>query len=413
MMRQAPRTSLGVALLGLGTVGRAVVELLVQNRAIVAQRTGCELRPVAALVRDPGGQQQTAAPEMRMTASIGDIVADQRVDLVVEAMGGLEPARSYVLHALSAGKSVVTANKQLLATAGAELFAAARRCGVDILFEATVCSGLPVLRVVRDGCAGDQILRLEGVLNGTTNHVLSHMEQGVPLDQAVLAAQAAGYAEADASNDLEGLDARWKLAILASLAFGRRVSPEHISVRGLRGITPQDLCLGKTMALRLKLLAVAARRQDGTIEARVEPCFLVRSHPLASLEGAENGVVLDTAAAGRIVMCGPGAGGPTAAAAVVADLITAAQNRILGVTSSACRCTGAATVSRLPVSPVRYWIRATKPCIERLIASGIALEDTLAAGDEIAVMTCRTTADQLAAACGDTPAQAIAVAGEA
>lgn len=319
-----PTPVLGVGLLGLGTVGRAVVHLLHDNEAGITQRAGAQLRPVAALVRDPAAPREGVPPGVRLVGRSEEITANDSVDLVVEAMGGMEPARRYVLDSLTAGKPVITANKQLIAVAGAELAEAARQSGAEILYEATVCSGLPVLRAVRDGCAGDRIIRLEGVLNGTTNYVLSQMEQGAALDEAVTAAQAAGYAEADASADLDGLDAQWKLAILASLAFGCWVHPDEVSVRGIAGTTPEGLAQLKTQGLRLKLLAVAERTHGGCVRARVEPTCLESGHPLAALDGVDNGLVVEAEAAGRIVMTGPGAGGPTAAAAIVADLIAVA-----------------------------------------------------------------------------------------
>lgn len=367
------RQQLGVAVLGLGTVGRAVVDLLATNASTVTRRAGCELRPVAGLVRDAVRCRGELPRGMRLTTDIKEVLDDPRVHLVVETMGGLHPAREYVLQALATKRPVALANKELLSTAGRELFAAAEQAGVDLLFEASVCSGLPVLRALRGGLAGDKVIGVAGILNGTTNYVLTRMEAGAPLDRAVAEAQAAGYAEADPGNDLDGRDAAWKLAILSSIAFGRRVAPDLVTARGLDGLTACDIRAGLAMGFRLKQVAAATAVGDGVVEAWVEPAFVPRESPLARVEGVDNAVVLTAVSAGRVLLTGPGAGGSSAAAAIVADLIEAARDLLRGVRDRGCGCEGEA-VAAAAGPPSRFWLRLAGEDASRLRLGGVPVE---------------------------------------
>ncbi|MDP2871028.1 MAG: homoserine dehydrogenase [Bacillota bacterium] len=391
----AETTQLGVGLLGFGNVGRAVLDLLIANQSIIRRRAGCGVVATAALVRDPARHLGTVPAELRLTTDVGTMLADPGIHVVVDAMGGLHPAREYVLQALASGRPAVLANKELLATAGRELFAAAAHAGVDLFFEASVCSGMPVLRALRDGLAGDRVTGLAGVLNGTTNYVLTRMESGVPLDRAIAEAQAAGYAETDPRSDLEGRDAAWKLAILSSIAFGRRVLPGLVASRGLDGLAGGDLESALGMGLRLKQVAMARLTGEGAVEAWVAPVFVPADHPLARIEGVENGLMLSAAAAGRIVLTGPGAGGPSAASAIVADLIEAARNLRQGVRSSGCVCDGEACAAGRE-RPARFWMRldgpdaATGPSLD-----GIPVERSVAAGGQVFVITGPTEPSRL------------------
>jgi len=390
--------NMGVGLLGLGTVGQGVARLLAANREEIARKAGCGLVPVSALVRD-GARQRSGLPDgLRVTSDPGGFADDPSVNLVVDAMGGVEPARRHVLRALGSGRPVVMANKQLLATCGQELFGAAAAAGVDLLFEASVCSGVPVLRALREGLAGDRVTALAGVLNGTTNYILTRMERGASFAEAIAEAQSRGIAEADPAADLEGRDAAWKLAILASTAFGVRVRPDMVETTGLDGVTRRDLEVGGSLGLRLKLLATARSDGDGGVEARVEPAFVKKEHALAQVEGEDNAVLIDANAAGKVMLSGPGAGGNSAAAAIVSDLIEAARNLRLGVRRSGCGCRGDAV--KAEEKPLRSVVIDTAGAAGRLAACGIGFQHCQAVADVAVLITAPARRAELEGALG-------------
>ncbi len=318
---------LRIGLLGLGTVGSAVVRNLRDAGADLARRAGMPLvlRRVAVAHLD----RPRAVPIERdlLTDDAWSVVRDPDVDVVVELIGGIEPARSYVLEALRLGKSVVTANKQLLANRGQELMKAAEASGVDLYFEGSVGGGIPVIRTIKESLAGDRITEIVGILNGTTNYILTRMgEEGLSFAEALSEAQRLGFAESDPTEDIEGHDAAAKLAILASVAFNSRVVRSDVHCEGISAITQREITYTRQLGYTLKLIA-HARDREGRIEAAVYPALLPQNHPLAAVRYEFNGVWLRAEAAGELVLAGRGAGGDPTASAVLSDLVAIARNR--------------------------------------------------------------------------------------
>jgi homoserine dehydrogenase len=320
-----------VGLLGFGTVGSGVVRLLLEKREMLSRRLGCDL--TLARVADPDltRPRPVALPPELLTPRAEDILDDPEIDIVVELIGGCEVARDYMLTAIARGKHVVTANKALLAHHGNDLLAAAAAKGVEIAFEAAVCGGIPVILALRQGLAANRIQELFGILNGTCNYILTQMSQhGMSYAQALAEAQEAGYAEADPTLDVEGVDTAHKLAILMSLAYGARLDFEAIAVEGISQLDPLDLQFAREFGYRLKLLAIT--RDDGhRVEARVHPTLVPKEHMLSRVNGAMNAVHLTGDAAGPILLSGQGAGMMPTASAVVSDILDLARNLINGV----------------------------------------------------------------------------------
>ncbi|MBD8059803.1 homoserine dehydrogenase [Cellulomonas sp. JH27-2] len=324
--------SLRVALLGCGVVGTQVARLLTEQADDLAARVGARLELVGIAVRDTTAEREGVDPAL-LTQDADELVT--RADVVVEVMGGIEPARTLILRAIEHGASVVTANKALLAADGPTLYAAADAAGVDLYFEAAVAGAIPIVRPVRESLAGDRVQRVLGIVNGTTNYVLDKMAtDGLDLDQAVKEAQALGYAEADPTADVEGYDAAAKAAILASLAFHTRVSIDDVHREGITGLTADDVAWAASTGRTLKLLAIAERNtaDDGTegIQVRVHPALVPSDHPLAGVRGAFNAVFVEAEAAGELMFYGRGAGGAPTASAVLGDVVSVARHRVLG-----------------------------------------------------------------------------------
>jgi homoserine dehydrogenase len=316
-----------VALLGYGTVGAAVHRLLVESAEDIERATGHRLRLAKALVRDPGKERSAAVEPDVLTADFGDI---RRADAVViaEVMGGVEPTGGYVLELLRAGKHVVTANKQLVAQRGPELFAAAADTGVQLRFEASVCAAIPVIKVLREALVVSNVHRILGIVNGTTNFVLGAMEDGRSYDEALAEAQRLGYAEADPTEDVSGADAAAKMAILATVAFGGRVPLEDVFSIGIETLDAELFRAARALDMRVKLIGEATL-VDGLYDVRVGPALVDSHHPLAAVEGAYNAVMLQGDAIREITLEGPGAGGSETASAVVADIVS-----IIGTTGT-------------------------------------------------------------------------------
>lgn len=332
----------GIGLLGCGTVGGALVELLAAEADVIAARTGMRLEVRRVAVRDvAAARARTPALD---PACIGDdpvaVVADPGVQVVVELMGGIEPARALVLAALAAHKPVVTANKALLAAHGPELHAAAAAARVDLLFEAAVAGGIPLVRPLRESLLGEPISRVMGIVNGTTNYILTRMAaDGVSYADALAEAQRLGYAEADPTADVGGADAAAKAAILATIAFGVDVHLDDVSTEGIEGITSADIAFASDNDMVIKLLAIAESAPpaaDGRprVAVRVHPALLAADHPLASVRLSYNAVFVEGAAVGQLMFYGPGAGGGPTASAVLGDIIDAADNRRQGSSAS-------------------------------------------------------------------------------
>ncbi len=320
-----------VGVLGCGNVGAPLVELIGTQGPTVEARTGLRLVVTRVAVRDLAKPRSISLPVDRLTTDAGSIVDDPDIDLVVELIGGIEPARALILSALKAGKPVVTGNKELLAKHGAELFEAAEASGVDLLFEAAVAGGIPIIRPLRESLVGERITRVMGIVNGTTNYILTRMtEAGASYADALAEAQALGYAEADPTADVEGYDAGAKAAIIASIAFGAAVTAADVHHEGISSIAEVDIAFARKMGYVIKLLAVAEQTDAGEIGVRVHPTMVPLEHPLAAVRESFNAIFVEGAAVGDLMFYGRGAGGSPTASAILGDLIDAAVNRHRG-----------------------------------------------------------------------------------
>ena len=334
-----------IGLLGCGNVGAALVTLVAAQGDAIERRTGLRLQVARVAVRNLGKDRPVDLPQSCFTHDAADVVADPDVDLVVEAIGGIEPARTFVLDALKGGKPVVTANKELVANTAAELFGAADAAGVDLLFEAAVAGGIPLIRPLRESLAGEHIHRATGIVNGTTNYILTRMtEAGAAYGEALAEAQGLGYAERDPTADVEGYDSGAKAAIIATIAFGAHVVAGDVYHEGISDVTPADVAVAARLGYVIKLLAVAEQGPDQRVAVRVHPAMVPLSHPLATVRDSFNAVFVEGEAVGELMFYGRGAGGPPTASAVLGDVIDAAGNLRKGT---------AATLGLLPRATIR------------------------------------------------------------
>jgi homoserine dehydrogenase len=342
----------GIGLLGLGTVGAGVVKILANQRTMLEERAGCRLRLVAIadtdLTRPREGLDLATLP---MTGDAAKVLADPAVHVVIELVGGLEPARTFILKALAAGKHVVTANKALLAHHGAELYEEARRRGVTLAFEAAVAGGIPLIRAVKEGLPANRILALAGIVNGTCNYILSKMtDEGLDFSVVLKEAQAHGYAEADPTLDIEGMDSAHKLQILASLAFRTVVDLKDIHTEGITRVTSADIAYARELGYRIKLLAIA-KAADGGVEVRVHPTMIPAASPLAAVSGVFNAVFITGDAVGDLMFYGRGAGQLPTASAVWSDVLEIARNIAHGIPALALELPSVGPQA-LPVRPM-------------------------------------------------------------
>ena len=325
-----------IGVLGCGNVGAAFVRLVEQQGATIQLRTGIRLEVVSVAVRNMSRDRDVQLPEGLLTRDAHAVVADPSIDLIVEVIGGIEPARELIAAALAAGKPVITANKELLANVGAELYAAADAAGVDLLFEAAVAGGIPVIRALRESLRGEPVSRVMGIINGTTNFILTKMsEEGADYSAALSEAQRLGFAERDPTADVEGFDAGAKAAILASIAFGAKVVAGDVYHEGISRVTAADIAVAKRLGYVIKLLGIAERdRETGEIAVRVHPAMVPNTHPLASVRESYNAVFIEGDAVGSLMFYGRGAGGNPTASAVLGDVIDAAVNLVKGTHGS-------------------------------------------------------------------------------
>ena len=373
------RGPLRVALLGCGTVGSEVFRLLREQASDLAARVGAPLQVAGVAVRDPDGRALAAGVGRDLvTTDAMALVTRPDVDIVVEMIGGIEPARELLLAAMRTGKSVVTANKALLGADSAVMHAAAREHGADLFYEAAVAGAIPLLRPLRESLAGDAVRRVLGIVNGTTNYILDRMDSsGADFRDALAEAQALGYAEADPTADVGGYDAAAKAAILASLAFHTRVSAADVYRQGITALTAADIEGARVLGCVVKLLAICERTGDG-ISVRVHPAMISREHPLASVRGAYNAVFVEAESAGRLMFYGAGAGGGPTASAMLGDLVVVARNRVAGI-----RGPDAPSYAELPVLPMseamtRYHVAldvADRPGVLAPVAEAFARHD--------------------------------------
>jgi homoserine dehydrogenase len=320
----------GVGILGAGIVGSALLQRLLNEADAIATKTGVDFNVARVAVRSLDKERPVEIPAELLTDKPSEVIDDPAVQLVIEVMGGMDPAGDLVMHALEAGKPVVTANKELVAARGMELIGAAERSGVSLLFEAAVGGGIPIIRPLSESLAGERITRVLGIVNGTTNFILTKMvEEGRAYDEVLAEAQALGYAEADPTADVSGADAAAKGAILASLAFGTWVGSDQVFRAGIDDLDSRDFAFAEDLGYTVKLLAVAEEGADGVI-VRVHPTLVPLDHPLAAVRGATNAIFIEGPAIGELLFTGPGAGGEPTATAVLGDVIEAARELLAG-----------------------------------------------------------------------------------
>ncbi|MGB4504097.1 MAG: homoserine dehydrogenase [Syntrophaceticus sp.] len=349
---------MGIGLLGLGTVGTGVYKLLQENATQISQRIGKNLEIIKVLERDPEKVISLGISPDAMAKNIEEIIDDPQIQIIIELLGGIEPARTYILDALRSGKHVVTANKDVVASHGKELFEAAAVGKADLYFEASVGGGIPVIHILKENLAANKIKEVIGIVNGTTNYILTRMsEENVDFSTVLQAAQEAGYAEADPTADIEGHDAARKISILASIAFNTRVTPANVFVEGITRIAPEDINYARELGYVIKLLAIA-RDHNGEVEVRVHPAFLSRNHPLAAVDGVFNAIYIYGNAVGETMFYGQGAGQMPTASAIVGDLMEIVRNLESGSTGRfPCSCYLDKQI--LPIGQVRtkYYLR--------------------------------------------------------
>lgn len=376
--------TLKVGMLGCGVVGSEVARLIVANQSDLAARSGAKLELVKVGVRNL--IRANVSKEL-LTTDLESIVNDANIDLIIEVIGGIEPARSLILSAFENGKSVVTANKALLAKHGGELFAAADKNGVDLYYEASVAGAIPILRPLRESLVGDRVQRVMGIVNGTTNFILTKMdESGAAFGDALKEAQSLGFAEADPTADVEGFDAAAKAAILAGLAFHSRVTDADVFREGISNITAMDVAVAKSLDLVVKLLAIA-ELSDGKISVRVHPTLISRSHPLAAVREAFNAVFVESESAGAMMFYGRGAGGAPTASAILGDLVAVARHRVSGGLGPRESDYADLAIAPMGSTKTRYLIRldvADRPGVLAAVAQTFAKH-------EVSIQTVRQT----------------------
>ena len=379
--------TLKVGMLGAGVVGSQIARLLIANKSDLASRSGANLELVSIAVKD-SKLKRDGIPAALLTTDAKSIVNDPQIDLVIEVIGGIDPAKDLILTALNNGKSVVTANKALLAKHGAELYAAADKANVDLYYEAAVAGAIPILRPLRESLVGDHVIRVMGIVNGTTNYILTKMdENGAAFADALKEAQALGFAESDPTADIEGFDAAAKAAILAGLAFHSRVTDNDVYREGISKITAADVKVAKAMEMVIKLLAIAELTPEGAVSVRVHPALISRTHPLASVRDSFNAVFVEAESAGQMMFYGKGAGGAPTASAILGDLVAVARHKVNGGIGPKESDYADLKIAQIGQTKTRYLIRlnvADKPGVLESVAHVFA-------SHQVSIQTVRQT----------------------
>jgi len=399
--------TLKVGMLGCGVVGSQIARLLVENKSDLTSRAGANLELVKVAVKNINTKREGISSSL-LTDDAKSVVNDPEIDLIIEVIGGISPAKELILTAIKNGKSVVTANKALLAQAGAELYTAADNANVDLYYEAAVAGAIPILRPLRESLVGDQVHRIMGIVNGTTNYILTKMdESGTAFDDALKQAQSLGFAEADPTADVEAIDAASKAAILAGLAFHTRVSDTDVYREGITKITATDVKVAKAMDMVIKLLAIAELTPEGEISVRVHPSLISRTHPLASVRESFNAVFVEAKSAGQLMFYGKGAGGEPTASAILGDLVAVARHKVSGGIGPKESDYADLKIAKIGQTKTRYLIRlnvADKPGVLESVAHvfaahGVSIQTVrqTGAGDkaELIVMTHSSTESAL------------------
>jgi homoserine dehydrogenase len=379
--------TLKVGMLGAGVVGSQIARLLIANKSDLASRAGANLELVSIAVKDSKLKRDGISAAL-LTNDAKSIVNDPQIDLVIEVIGGIDPAKDLILTALKNGKSVVTANKALLAKHGAELYAAADKANVDLYYEAAVAGAIPILRPLRESLVGDHVIRVMGIVNGTTNYILTKMdENGAAFTDALKEAQALGFAESDPTADIEGFDAAAKAAILAGLAFHSRVTDSDVYREGISKITAADVKVAKAMEMVIKLLAIAELTPEGAVSVRVHPALISRTHPLASVRDSFNAVFVEAESAGQMMFYGKGAGGAPTASAILGDLVAVARHKVNGGIGPKESDYADLKIAQIGQTKTRYLIRlnvADKPGVLESVAHVFA-------SHQVSIQTVRQT----------------------
>ncbi|MDS1030688.1 homoserine dehydrogenase [Bacillota bacterium LX-D] len=362
-----------IGILGCGTVGKGVIKVLCNNRDSIARKIGSYIEIVKVLERDQQKIQDPTFRQISFTSNAYEILDDPEINVIVEVMGGIELPREYIVYALRNGKSVVTANKDLMAINGEELFAAAEEGKADLLFEASVGGGIPIIGPLKESLAGNKINTVMGIINGTTNYILTKMaNMGSDFDEVLAEAQKLGYAEADPTSDVEGLDSARKIAILASIAFNTRITFPNVYVEGITKVSASDILYAKELGYVIKLLGIAKEEQK-EIEVRVHPVFLPKNHPLASVDNVYNSIYIKGDAVGDAMFFGRGAGELPTASAVVGDIMTIAKNIKNGLMgTNQCTCFEHKRIKTIFETKSKYYLRLSvkdKPGVLASIAS--------------------------------------------
>ena len=348
---------IGIGLLGCGIVGSAITRILSLNSDEISERIGARLEVKRVAVRNLSKERDVPVSKELFTNDPRSVIEADDVQIVVEVMGGIEPARSLMLDAMSAGKNIVSANKELISTLGRDLFDHAEETDVDFYFEGSVAGGIPIIKPLKESLAGERLTRVMGIVNGTTNFILTRMsEQGLEFDQALAEAERLGYTELDPTADIEGFDAAAKLSILASIAFNARVVAGDVYREGITGVSQRDIAFARTLGYVVKLLAIA-ERVDGEVAVRVHPAMLPTTHPLASVRENLNAVFVEGEQVGELMFYGRGAGGPPTATSVVGDIVDVARNIQKGTRGVGCTCYGrAARIRHMDETLCQYYI---------------------------------------------------------
>ena len=421
--KQVSVEKIGVGLLGCGTVGSEVAQLLKRDESDLSARAGARLDLIKVGVKDVS-KERAGIDKALLTSELSTIVTDPSISIVIEVMGGIEPARTLILQALSAKKSVVTANKALLAKHGAEIFAAAKAGGVDLYYEAAVGGAIPIVRPLRESIVGDSVTRVMGIVNGTTNYILTKMdEEGAAYQDVLRDAQRLGYAEADPTADVEGHDAAAKIAILASLAFHTQVSIDDVHAEGISKLAKRDIEIAQAIDHVIKLLAIAEVTEDSTgkkqVSARVHPTLIPRHHPLAAVRNAFNAVFVEAKSAGELMFYGRGAGGAPTASAILGDLVAIARHISFGGVGSRESDYADLAIASIEQIPTRYLIRldvADRPGVlagvaQTFAAHGVSIQTVRQSGRgddaELVIMTHTASDKDLAATVKDLAGQEI------
>ena len=368
----AAKKEIGVGLLGMGTVGRGVYRILNDNKTGIEQKVGVPIVIKRILVRDVSKDRGMALNKALLTTNISDLLDDPEIDIIVEVLGGVDQALEYALRALESGKSLVTANKDMIALHGKRLFEAADLNNRDLFFEASVAGGIPIIKPLKECLSANRITQLIGIINGTTNYMLSRMsKEGLGFQEALSDAQSLGYAEADPSSDVEGFDAARKLTILSSIAFNTRLRLDQVYVEGITRVTAEDIAYAANLNYVVKLLAIARESGDG-VEVRVHPALLPKNHPLASVNDVYNAIFVTGDAVGDVMFYGRGAGELPTASAVVADVMNASRNLVRNVPGMiSCTCFEEKPVKPMGLTIAKYYLRlnvADKPGVLASIA---------------------------------------------